>query len=61
MVQAETSSVIALSDSSSEWWRKVDASKLDEDSRYRVLYYLVEKYGSRKVMEEVGISRVTLW
>ncbi|MEM4665648.1 MAG: integrase [Sulfolobales archaeon] len=50
-----------MSDSSSEWWRKVDASKLDEDSRYRVLYYLVEKYGSRKVMEEVGISRVTLW
>ncbi|MEM1825275.1 MAG: hypothetical protein QXX35_00785 [Desulfurococcaceae archaeon] len=50
-----------MSDSSSEWWRMVDASNLDEDSRYRFLYYLVEKYVSSKVLEEVGISRVTLW
>ncbi|MEM4800408.1 MAG: hypothetical protein QXO61_03755, partial [Acidilobaceae archaeon] len=50
-----------MSDGSSEWWIKVDVSKIDEESRYRVLSYLVEKYGRRKVMEEAGISRVTLW
>ncbi|MEM4447761.1 MAG: hypothetical protein QW461_10740 [Candidatus Jordarchaeales archaeon] len=41
--------------------RNVDVSKLDEDSRYKVLYYLVEKCERKKVVEEVGISRVTLW
>ncbi|MEM2288179.1 MAG: integrase [Sulfolobales archaeon] len=61
MVQTETSDVIALSDDSSEWWNRIDVSKIDEDSRYKILSYLVEKYGRKKVMEEAGISRVTLW
>ncbi len=61
MVQAETSGVIALSDGSSEWWNRINVSKIDEDSRYKILSYLVEKYGRKKVMEEAGISRVTLW
>ncbi|MEM2021393.1 MAG: hypothetical protein QXP80_04105 [Zestosphaera sp.] len=52
MVQTETSDLIALSDIS-EWWRKVDVSKLDEDSRYRILYYLVESL-KRRWPEIVG-------
>lgn len=35
--------------------------KLDEQTRYRILKYLVEKYGRKKVQEQAGISRVTLW
>jgi len=31
------------------------------ESRYRILKYVVEKYGRSKVLEEAGISRVTLW
>ncbi|MEM1842696.1 MAG: integrase [Ignisphaera sp.] len=50
-----------MGDGSSEWWNKINVSKIDEDSRYKILSYLVEKYGKKKVMEEVGISRVTLW
>ncbi|MEM1651606.1 MAG: integrase [Sulfolobales archaeon] len=50
-----------MSDGSSEWWNRIDVSKIDEDSRYKILSYLVEKYGRKKVMEEAGISRVTLW
>ncbi|MEM0066434.1 MAG: integrase [Sulfolobales archaeon] len=50
-----------MSDGSSEWWNRINASKIDEDSRYKILSYLVEKYGRKKVMEEAGISRVTLW
>ncbi|MEM1881184.1 MAG: hypothetical protein QXQ23_04470, partial [Sulfolobales archaeon] len=50
-----------MSDDSSEWWNRINVSKIDEDSRYKILSYLVEKYGRKKVMEEAGISRVTLW
>jgi len=52
--------VIILSEHSS-WLEKVDVSKLSEDSRYRILRYVVEKYGKKVVVEKVGISRVTLW
>jgi len=44
-----------------EWWEEVDASKLSEDVRYRILVHVVKKYGRKRVREEVGISRVTLW
>ncbi len=60
MEQAETSDVIALSDRR-EWWESIDPSRLSEDARYRVLRYVVEKYGRKKVLEETGLSRVTLW
>ncbi|MEM1687285.1 MAG: hypothetical protein QXR24_04400 [Thermosphaera sp.] len=50
MVQTETSDVIALSDDSSEWWNRINASKIDEDSRYKILSYLVEKYGRKQVL-----------
>ncbi len=44
-----------------QWWGKVDVSKLSEDSRYRILRYVTEKYGKKVVVEKTGISRVTLW
>ncbi len=40
---------------------KVDVSKLSEDARYRILRYIAEKYGRKKVLEEAGVSRITLW
>jgi len=57
--QAETSDVIILAEHSL-WWEKVDVSKLSEDARFRILKYVVEKYGRKKVLEDVGISRITL-
>jgi len=60
MEQAETLEVIVMTDSR-EWWEQVDISKLSEDARYRILKYVVEKYSRRTVLEESGISRVTLW
>jgi len=45
----------------SSWWEKVDVSKLSEDAKYRILRYVVERHGRKKVLEEVGISRITLW
>ncbi|MEM4971023.1 MAG: integrase [Sulfolobales archaeon] len=44
-----------------QWWESIDPSKLSEDARYRILKYLDEKYGHRKILEETGLSRVTLW
>jgi len=52
--------VIVLSDIT-EWWERVDVSRLSEDARYRILVHVVEKYGKKRVLEESGISRVTLW
>jgi len=60
MRQAETSRVITMSEHSS-WWESADPSKLGEDARYRILRYVVEKYGRKRVLEESGNSRVTLW
>ena len=42
-------------------WEKVDASKLSEDARFKILKYVVKKYGRRRVLGDVGISRITLW
>lgn len=39
-------------------WEQVDLSKLDEETRYRLLQYVVNKYGKKRVYEEIGISRV---
>ncbi len=58
--QTEISAVIILAERV-QWWEKVDVSKLSEDVRYRILKYIVEKYGRKKVLEEVGIGRITLW
>ncbi|MEL9909029.1 MAG: hypothetical protein QXP97_06450 [Desulfurococcus sp.] len=43
------------------WWESIDPSKLSEDARYRILKYLDEKYDHKKILEETGLSRVTLW
>ncbi len=43
------------------WWERVDISRFSEDARYRILEYVVERFGKKKVLEEAGISRVTLW
>jgi len=32
-----------------EWWEQVDISKLSEDVRYRILAYVVEKHGRKKL------------
>ncbi|GBF09936.1 hypothetical protein apy_16610 [Aeropyrum pernix] len=48
-------------DDNREWWQKVDVSKLSGDARYRILRYVVDKYGRKRVLEETGLSRVTLW
>ena len=60
MEQCETSEVVFTPDKR-EWRETVDPARLSEDARYRILAYAVEKYGRKRVREEVGISRVTLW
>jgi len=44
-----------------KWWETVDPAKLSEDTRYRILARVVEKYGRKRFREKAGISRVTLW
>jgi len=58
--QAETSEVIFMADYA-RWWEQVVPSKLDEETGYRLLQYVVNKYGQKRVYEEIGISRVTMW
>jgi len=58
--QAETSEVIFMADYV-RWWEQVVPSKLDEETGYRLLQYVVNKYGQKRVYEEIGISRVTMW
>jgi len=44
-----------------KWWEAVDPAKLSENARYRILARVVEEHGRKRVLEEAGISRVTLW
>jgi len=60
MMQAETSGLIFMSDYT-RWWERVDPDRLDEEARYRLLQYAVEKYGQKRVYEEIGVSRTTMW
>ena len=60
MGQTETSKVIVMADNR-EWWESVDPSKLDEETRYRLLQYAVSKHGRKRVYSEIGISRITMW
>jgi len=57
---SETSEVVVMPDNR-KWWETVNPTKLSEDARYRILVRVVEKHGRKKVLEETGISRVTLW
>jgi len=60
MERSETSEVIFMVDYA-QWWEQVDPSKISEETRYRILTYIVKKYGRKQVLVEAGISRVTLW
>jgi len=39
----------------------VAPSGLDEDTRYRLLQYVVDMYGQKRVYEEIGVSRIAMW
>ncbi len=42
------------------WYSQLDPSRLDPGTKLRVLRYAVEKYGQRRVLEALGVSRYTL-
>lgn len=44
----------------SSWIDVLDLSKIGDEDRCRILEYVVAKIGREKVMEVLGISRVTL-
>ena len=46
---------------SQKWWETVGTTKLSEKARYRILARVVERHGCKRILEEAGISRVTLW
>jgi intergrase/recombinase len=58
--QAETSEVVVMADRQ-KWWETVDVAGLSEAARHRILARVVEKHGRKRVLEETGVSRVTLW
>ena len=43
------------------WYKVLDASKLDNNERRRILEYAVNKHGQRTVIRALGVSKVTLW
>ena len=43
------------------WVDSLDLGKISDEDRYRVLEYVVGRVGKEKVMEALGISRITLW
>jgi len=59
-MQAETSELISMANYT-QWWEKVNPSRLDEDTRYRLLRYVVDMYGQKRVYEEIGVSRIAMW
>ncbi len=44
-----------------EWYHKLNLVSIDKDARRRILEHCVDKYGKRKVMEKLGVSKSTLW
>jgi len=60
MMQAETSGLIFMADYT-RWWESVDPGRLDEEARYMLLKHAVDKYGQKRVYEEIGVSRITMW
>ena len=45
----------------SSWIDVLDLSKISDKDKCRILEYLVGKIGKEKIMEVLGISRITLW
>jgi len=43
------------------WFEGLDLSKLSAEDRARLLRYAVDKHGAEKVLEVLGVSKVTLW
>jgi len=47
--------------SSETWYARLDLSKLDDDDRFRILEYVVNKVGRAEVQNTLSISRITMW
>jgi len=47
--------------SSETWYARLDLSKLDDDDRFRILEYVVNKVGRVEVQNTLSISRITMW
>ncbi|MEM4971035.1 MAG: hypothetical protein QXE01_07280 [Sulfolobales archaeon] len=45
----------------SSWIDVLDLSKISDEDRCRILEYLAGKIGKEKIMEVLGIIRITLW
>jgi len=43
------------------WFEGLDLSKLNAEDRVRLLRYAVDRHGVGRVLEALGVSRVTLW
>ena len=43
------------------WHKELNLSKLGPEDRVRLLRYAVDRYGSDRVLEVLGVSRITLW
>ena len=43
------------------WFEGLDLSKLTPEDRARLLRYAVDKHGADRVLEVLGVSKVTLW
>jgi len=43
------------------WHEYLDLSKLDDEDRYRILEYVVNKVGRDEVQNALSISRITMW
>ena len=46
---------------SGEWYERLNLSAISPEDRYRLLEYVVEKHGRRRVMGALGVSRYTVW
>jgi len=43
------------------WFEGLDLSKLSAEDRVRLLKYAADKHGVERVLEVLGVSKVTLW
>ena len=47
--------------SSETWYARLDMSKLDDDDRFRILEYVVNKVGRVEIQKALSVSRITMW
>ena len=43
------------------WFDSLDLSKVSDEDRFRILEYVVTKFGRARVQELLGVSRITMW